>query len=337
MNRPVTRSGPKTVRATTSIFQRGCYISGMTAAISIKGLKKTYRDRKSGQEKVALKGIDLEVPRGAFFGLLGPNGAGKSTLINIMAGTVIKSGGTVAINGHDIDTDVRAAKLSIGVVPQELMLDTFFTVRQALDITAGYYGIPKDKRRTDEIIDAMGLRDKADVPSRRLSGGMRRRLLIGKALVHRPELLVLDEPTAGVDVELRRHLWNYVQKLNKQGTTILLTTHYLEEAEELCDEIAIINHGAIIAHDKTKRLMNSVDSKEVCFVLANPPETVPSSLSEFQASLRDGQLIVKYQPSKAQIETILKAVCNAGLTVQDISTHEVELEDLFISLTSKAA
>lgn len=306
-------------------------------AIRISNLKKTYRDRKSGVEKTALHGIDLEVPRGSFFGLLGPNGAGKSTLINIMAGTVIKSSGTVEICGHDIDSATRAAKLSIGIVPQELVLDTFFTVRQALEITAGYYGIPKHKRRTDEIIDAMGLRDKADQPSRRLSGGMRRRLLIGKALVHTPPVLILDEPTAGVDVELRRQLWEYVRRLNAEGTTVLLTTHYLEEAEELCDEIAIINHGMIIKRDRKDALMRGVDSKEVCFTLASPISEVPTALADLQASVRNGQLIVKYQPSKAAMEQVLASVRTAGLTIQDISTHEVELEDLFVALTSDKA
>lgn len=306
-------------------------------ALEITGLTKTYRDRKTGAEKVALKGIDLVVPRGSFFGLLGPNGAGKSTLINILAGTVIKTGGTAKICGHDIESDMRAAKLSIGVVPQELVLDTFFTVRQALEITAGYYGIPKAQRRTDAIIDAMGLRDKADQPSRRLSGGMRRRLLIGKALVHTPPVLILDEPTAGVDVELRRSLWEYVRALNAAGTTILLTTHYLEEAEELCDEIAIINHGQIIKHEKKDTLMRGVDSKEVIFTLASPLKEVPPSLGDLQATLRDGRLVVKYQPSKAAMEEVLARVKAAGLTIQDISTKEVELEDLFIALTSAHA
>lgn len=306
------------------------------SAIRITGLKKTYRDRKSGQEKVALHGIDLDIPRGSFFGLLGPNGAGKSTLINIMAGTVVKSEGSVAIMGHDIDTATRAAKMSIGIVPQELVLDTFFTVRQALEITAGYYGIPKAKRRTDEIIQAMGLTDKANSPSRRLSGGMRRRLLIGKALVHTPPVLILDEPTAGVDVELRRHLWDYVRQLNKAGTTVLLTTHYLEEAEELCDEIAIINHGRIIKRDSTKALMTGVDSKEVIFTCTQPVTEVPASLAD-QASVRDGKLVVKYQPSKAAMDQILAKLQASNLTIQDLSTHEVELEDLFVALTSSAA
>jgi len=307
------------------------------AAIRIQNLKKTYRDRKSGQTKVALHGIDLEIPRGSFFGLLGPNGAGKSTLINILAGTVVKSEGTVEIMGHDIDQATRAAKLSIGIVPQELVLDTFFTVRQALEITAGYYGIPKAQRRTDAIIQAMGLADKADQPSRRLSGGMRRRLLIGKALVHNPPVLILDEPTAGVDVELRRHLWAYVRELNRLGTTVLLTTHYLEEAEELCDEIAIINHGRIIKRDSTKALMRGVDSKEVFFTFAQPLTEVPAALADLQSSVKDGKLCVKYQPSKAAMEQVLASVREAGLVIQDISTHEVELEDLFVDLTSDKA
>jgi ABC-2 type transport system ATP-binding protein len=308
-----------------------------TPAIEIKNLTKTYRDRISGQEKRALNPINLTVPRGSFFGLLGPNGAGKSTIINIMAGTVVKSGGSVAICGHDIDTHMRAARLAIGVVPQELILDTFFTVRQALEITAGYYGIAKENRRTDEIIDAMGLRDKADSPSRRLSGGMRRRLLIGKALVHTPQVLVLDEPTAGVDVELRRSLWEYAKKLNKAGTTILLTTHYLEEAEELCDEIAIINHGSIIARDRKDVLMGGVDSKEVVFTLASPLHEVPASLHGLEATVQGGALAVKYQPSQSHMHEILAKITAAGLVIHDISTHEVELEDLFLKLTSAKA
>jgi ABC-2 type transport system ATP-binding protein len=306
------------------------------AAIEIRALTKTYRDRKTGSEKMALHGVDLTIPRGAFFGLLGPNGAGKSTIINIMAGTVLKTSGTVRIGGHDIDTNIRAAKMSIGIVPQELVLDTFFTVRQALEITAGYYGIPKAKRRTDEIIDAMGLTDKADQPSRKLSGGMRRRLLIGKALVHTPPVLVLDEPTAGVDVELRRSLWDYVRTLNKAGTTILLTTHYLEEAEELCDEIAIINHGRIIKRDSKAALMNGVDSKEVHFTFDAPLEQIPPALAGLQASIKAGKLVVHYQPSSASMSEILARIQSAGLSIRDLSTKEVELEDLFLKLTRAA-
>ena len=308
-----------------------------TPAIRIRDLKKTYRDRKTGDSKTAIGGVDLDIPRGSFFGLLGPNGAGKSTLINIMAGTVLKTSGTMEINGYNIDTQRKAASLSIGIVPQELVLDTFFTVRQALEITAGYYGIPKAQRRTDEIIDAMGLRDKADAPSRRLSGGMRRRLLIGKSLVHSPGVLVLDEPTAGVDVELRRSLWEYVRKLNKAGTTILLTTHYLEEAEELCDEIAIIHKGGIIARDRKDTLMSGIDSKEVAFTLEAPLGEIPASLAGLDASLRNGKLVVKYKPSESHMDSILTHLREAGLTIRDISTHEVDLEDLFVRLTTDKA
>ena len=305
-------------------------------AIKIRGLKKTYRD-KSGDDKTALKGIDLDIPRGSFFGLLGPNGAGKSTLINIMAGLVIKSGGTVEISGNDIDSATRAARLSLGVVPQELILDTFFTVRQALEITAGYYGVPKEKRRSQELIDAMGLTDKADIHARRLSGGMRRRLLIAKALVHQPDVLILDEPTAGVDVELRRMLWDYVRTLNEQGTTILLTTHYLEEAEELCDEIAIINHGEVIARDKTANLMSGVDRKEVELTFAEPVASVPEAFADMQASVLDGKLVLNYQPSQSGMDDILARVKKAGLSIRDICTKEMDLEDLFVQMTSDQA
>ncbi len=305
-------------------------------AIAINQLHKTYRDRKGNAEKIALNGVDLEVPRGSFFGLLGPNGAGKSTLINILAGLTIKSAGIVAIYGHDIDRQPRAARLSIGVVPQELVLDTFFTVRQALDITAGYYGIPAQRRRTQEIIDAMGLADKADINARRLSGGMRRRLLIGKALVHSPPVLILDEPTAGVDVELRTQLWEYVRRLNEAGTTILLTTHYLEEAEELCDEIAIINHGDIIARDRKDALMREVDSKELVVTFDRPMERVPRRLADWQPSLKDGKLIVKYQPSKVSFESIINDLRDAGYTITDLTTHDADLEDIFRDLTRAA-
>ncbi|MFO0109364.1 MAG: ABC transporter ATP-binding protein [Alphaproteobacteria bacterium] len=307
-----------------------------TPAIEIQNLTKTYRS-KSGAATEALKGISLSVPRGAFFGLLGPNGAGKSTLINILAGLVIKSSGSAKICGYDIVSEPRQARRSIGVVPQELALDTFFTVRQALDITAGYYGIPKAKRRTQEIIEAMGLADKADVPSRRLSGGMRRRLLVGKALVHSPEVLILDEPTAGVDVELRTQLWDYVRALNKGGTTVLLTTHYLEEAEELCDEIAIINHGQIIAHDSKSALMGKLDQKQITFTLTAPLSEIPASLADLTPSLREGKLAVQYQPSRANMDAILTRVREAGLMIKDVSTEEADLEDIFRSLTKRAA
>lgn len=311
----------------------------MTApAIEIRQLHKTYIDGKKNQHKVALQGVDLDVPRGAFFGLLGPNGAGKSTMINIMAGLVLKTSGEVRICGYDIEKDMRQARRSLGVVPQELILDTFFTVRQALDIHAGYYGVPNDKRRTQEIIDALGLADKADVHSRRLSGGMRRRLLVAKALVHNPPVLILDEPTAGVDVELRTQLWNYVRALNKNGTTVLLTTHYLEEAEELCDTIAVINHGEVVACDKKTTLLRSFDSKQLVITPVQAISGIPPALARWNASLdAEGRLILSYKPSKEAIQEILDAVRTANVGVRDLTTREADLEDIFIHLTHKAA
>lgn len=305
-------------------------------AIEVTNLTKTYRS-KSGGTTEALKGISLTVPRGAFFGLLGPNGAGKSTLINILAGLVIKTSGSAKICGYDSETAPRQARGSIGVVPQELALDTFFTVRQALDITAGYYGVPAAARRTQEIIEAMGLADKADAPSRRLSGGMRRRLLVGKALVHSPPVLILDEPTAGVDVELRTQLWDYVRGLNKRGTTVLLTTHYLEEAEELCDEIAIINHGQIIAHDQKTALMGKLDKKQITFHFTTPLTEIPAALADLSPALREGKLTLEYQPSRANMDKILTRVRDAGLIIRDVSTEEADLEDIFRTLTKRAA
>ena len=301
-------------------------------ALSIRGLRKTYREGKKGTHKEALKGIDLDVPRGSFFGLLGPNGAGKSTLINILAGLTVKSGGSVSICGYDIDSHMRESRSSIGVVPQELVLDVFFTARETLELHAGYYGVQKNKRRTAEILQAMGLEDKADLPPRRLSGGMRRRLLIAKALVHAPPVLILDEPTAGVDVELRQQLWDYVRALNKQGTTVLLTTHYLEEAEQLCDSIAIINHGEVIARDTTKALMQRFDSKEVVIELGKPIKKIPKELAEFETELAENQLVIRYQPSRYTVPQILARVQAAKIEVRDLATREAELEDVFRSL-----
>lgn len=306
----------------------------MSNAIEIRNLRKTYADKK-GVSKEALKGIDLDVPRGSFFALLGPNGAGKSTMINILAGLVLKTSGEAKICGHDIVSDMRNARSSIGVVPQELILDTFFTVREALDIHAGYYGVPKAKRRTQEIIDALGLSDKADVNSRRLSGGMRRRLLVAKALVHSPKVLILDEPTAGVDVELRTQLWNYVKELNANGTTVLLTTHYLEEAEALCDRIAVINHGEVIANDRKENLLKTFDSKDLVITPMEPLETLPSSLQALSGKLDAGSVVITYQPSKTSIQDVLNQVAAAGIAVRDLSTREADLEDVFVHLTTR--
>lgn len=302
-------------------------------AVEIDNLRKTYIDSNKSQQKEALKGIDLIVPRGSFFALLGPNGAGKSTLINIIAGLVLKTSGTVKICGYDHIKDMRNARKSIGVVPQELILDTFFTVREALDIHAGYYGVAKNKRRTQEIIDALGLSDKADVNSRRLSGGMRRRLLVAKALVHNPPVLILDEPTAGVDVELRTQLWEYVKALNKQGTTVLLTTHYLEEAEALCDRIAVINNGKLVACDAKENLLKIMDSKELVITPLDNIATIPETMKNLKARLDSGKIIINYQPSKITIQEILNQVAEAQINVRDLTTREANLEDVFVHLT----
>ncbi len=303
-------------------------------AISIKDLTKTYNPRGKSP-KIALDNVSIDIPQGSIFGLLGPNGAGKSTMINIMAGLTNKTSGNVEIQGFDIEKSMRQARLSLGVVPQELVLDTFFTVRQALNIHAGYYGIAKSKRRTDEIIAAMGLEDKADSKARSLSGGMRRRLLIGKALVHSPKVLILDEPTAGVDVGLRTHLWQYIRKLNKLGTTILLTTHYLEEAEELCDEIAIINHGKITAHDSKDNLMKIFgDKKLVIKPLDKLDGNIPESLKNHGWEVTiDGNLSINYKPNDTNIEILLAQIKGEGIKAADISTEEADLEQVFLHLT----
>lgn len=306
----------------------------MESAISIQGLNKTYSGGKKSPPKAALVDINLEIPKGSFFGLLGPNGAGKSTIINILAGLTKKTNGTVSINGIDLDKDLRATSYEIGVVPQEIMIDPFFSVEETLEYFAGFYSVPKSKRRTKEILEAMHLIDKKDVNSRRLSGGMRRRLLIAKALVHTPPILVLDEPTAGVDVELRTQLWEYVRELNKRGTTILLTTHYLEEAEELCDQIAIINHGKIIANDKTKSLVGILDQKQITLRLNKKIKKLPKKMEKIDAELLDGDtLIIRYCKSKTPVDKLLGIVKDSGLKICDLSTQEPDLEDIFRHLT----
>ncbi len=306
-------------------------------AINIQQLHKAYKTGKGGS-KIAVKSLDLQVPRGSFFGLLGPNGAGKSTTINIMSGLVHKTSGSVEICGYNIDTHEREARQAIGVVPQELVLDTFFTVRQALDIHAGYYGVPKKERRTDEIIAAMGLEDKADVKPRSLSGGMRRRLLIGKALVHTPQVLVLDEPTAGVDVELRTQLWEYVKDLNRKGTTILLTTHYLEEAEALCDEIAIINHGELVAHDSKQALMGGFDNKCLMVQSTNLPDALPDAMQAMGWTLEDGNMLsINYSPNETNMQQVLQSLHDHNIEICDLRTKETELEEIFRHFTSDKA
>lgn len=300
-------------------------------AIEIKGLSKTYQKSARSEAKKALDNINLEIKKGSFFGLLGPNGAGKSTIINILSSIVKKTEGSVKIAGLDIDKDQQLAKFKIGIVPQEIVFDPFFNVRETLEIYAGYYGIKKSDRKTDEIIAAMGLTDKALARPRSLSGGMKRRLLIAKALVHSPEILILDEPTAGVDVELRNSLWEYVRKLNESGTTIILTTHYLEEAEELCDEIAVINHGKVIAQDKKENLMKILAKKELLVQSAeNLPSDIEGTLSKLTVKkLADDKISITYDPAEIEVEKILKILSKRKIQIKDISTKQPDLEEIF--------
>ena len=306
-------------------------------AIRTKELRKVYSVR--GRHPVeALKGVDLEIPTGSIFGLLGPNGAGKSTLINIIANLVKKTSGTAEVWGHDIDVQRRLASASVGIVPQELTIDPFFTPREALDLQAGYYGVPASERQTSAILVALGLADKAETYTRRLSGGMRRRLMVAKALVHQPPIIILDEPTAGVDVELRSQLWDYVRELNAKGATIVLTTHYLEEAEQMCDRIAIINQGNVVACDETSVLMQDLDQKEIHITTTNPIDELSPELQHLGANLKTPKVIeIRYQPSRLAIGEILNEIDRAGILVADLSVSEPALEDLFLEVTSKSA
>jgi ABC-2 type transport system ATP-binding protein len=307
-----------------------------TPAIETTGLRKVYAG-VDGPPREALKSVGLSVPPGSVFGLLGPNGAGKSTLINILAGLVVKTSGSARILGWDIEKNMRQARASIGIVPQELNLDAFFSPREVMELQAGFYGVPKHERRTMEILTALGLDGKADVYARSMSGGMRRRLLVAKALVHTPPVVILDEPTAGVDVELRQSLWDYMKELNDAGTTILLTTHYLEEAEEMCDEIAIINHGEIIAQDTTSALLARLDRKEARITVDRDIDTVPEGLSGpgVDAEIRSPrELLIRFPPSQVHMGTLLDAVKKEGLEISDLSTRDTDLEEIFVALTS---
>jgi ABC-2 type transport system ATP-binding protein len=303
-------------------------------AIEISGLRKTYKASGRSPAKEALKGIDLAIPRGSIFGLLGPNGAGKSTLINILAGLVVKTSGHVKIWGFDQDVNPRQSRAAIGIMPQEPNLDPFFTPRGSLEVQAGLYGVPKSQRRTAEILDLIGLTDKAEAYARSLSGGMRRRLLLGKALVHAPQILVLDEPTAGVDIELRNLLWANVRRLNEQGMTIILTTHYLEEAEAMCDEIAIINHGEVITRDTTANLLARLDRKTLVIRPGTTCDLPPLPTGVTGSKRDDGALVFTYKTADTEAEEILSAVHDAGIRIRDVKTEEADLEDVFLSLTS---
>jgi ABC-2 type transport system ATP-binding protein len=306
-------------------------------AVEAIDLAKTYPARSSQPAIAALDHVTLRIPVGSMYGLLGPNGAGKSTLINILAGLVIRSSGSVRIWDHDIDRDMRPARRAIGVVPQELNIDPFFTPRELLELQAGLYGVPKAQRRTEEILAAVGLTRQADFYARRLSGGMRRRLLVAKAMVHFPKVLVLDEPTAGVDLELRRQLWSHVRALNAAGTTILLTTHYLEEAQALCDRIAIIDRGRLVADESTEALLKRLDSKSMIITLDRPAEHLPASLAGHHVErLAPDRLIIRYPPSRVHGGDLLAQLTASGFGVVEVTTQEAGLEDIFLQLTGAA-
>jgi ABC-2 type transport system ATP-binding protein len=303
------------------------------AAISTANLGKTYAGGKR-----ALDNVSLTVPRGQIFGLLGPNGAGKSTLINILAGTVRKTEGSASIWGFDIDERPRNAKASIGIVPQEIVFDPFFTPLETLENQAGFYGVPKARRQSMALLRAVHLEDKANAYARTLSGGMKRRLLVAKAMVHSPPIIVLDEPTAGVDIELRQQLWDYVRTLNRGGVTVVLTTHYLEEAEELCDRIAIINHGRLITDKPTRELVDMARDKAVVLTLGEDAELLPDHGS-FERVERTGarEVTISYNMDRANAGDVLAAAQAAGLTIVDVTTKDPDLEDVFLALTREGA
>ncbi|URW75736.1 ABC transporter ATP-binding protein [Sphingomonas donggukensis] len=298
------------------------------AAIAISGLSKTYAGGKR-----ALDDVSFDVPRGQIFGLLGPNGAGKSTLINILAGLVNKTSGTASIWGFDIDAHPRNAKAAIGIVNQEILFDPFFTPIETLEIQAGLYGVPKAKRRSLELLRAVHLEDKANAYARTLSGGMKRRLMVAKALVHTPPVLVLDEPTAGVDIELRQQLWAYVRELNAGGVTVVLTTHYLEEAEQLCDRIAIINHGRLVANEPTRELVGRAQEKVVEVTVDRDLSTAPAASCFEKVEAAGRVLTITYRKDVANAGEVLAAVTRDGYGIVDVSTKEPDLEDVFLSLT----
>jgi ABC-2 type transport system ATP-binding protein len=304
--------------------------AGMSeAAIRIEGLGKTYAGGKR-----ALEAVSFDVPRGQIFGLLGPNGAGTSTLINILAGLVVKTEGRAEIWGFDVDRHPRNAKLSIGIVPQEILFDPFFTPKEALEIQAGLYGVPASERRTDQLLAAMRLTDKANAYARTLSGGMKRRLLVAKAMVHSPPILVLDEPTAGVDIELRQQLWSYVKELNGHGVTVVLTTHYLEEAEQLCDRIAIINHGRVIANEPTRELVGRAQEKNVVVTVDRDVMAAPEAPCFQQIEVSgERQLTITYRKDQVNAGEVLAALQRDGLGIVDVTTRDPDLEDVFLSLT----
>lgn len=300
----------------------------MEYAVEVKKLFKKYKSSDS----IALDNISISIPRGSIFGLLGPNGAGKSTFINILAGLTLKNSGIVKVCDVDIDENPKTLRGSIGVVPQEINMDPFFSPIQILNLQAGFYGLKKKEMKNFEILKQLNLHDKANAYSRSLSGGMKRRLMVAKALVHNPKVLVLDEPTAGVDVELRKKLWEYIKKLNSNGITIILTTHYLQEAESLCDNIAIINRGRVVACEKKENLLNMIDMKEIHIRLEKKIKRVPHSLKKYVYSLHDKQVILRYSKKKINTGEILEKISESKLDIIELTTKESDLEDIFIKI-----
>ena len=300
--------------------------------LSVKNLKKIYSNKQTGDTN-ALNDLNLDVKEGEIFGLLGPNGAGKTTFINILAGTVIKTAGQVNVWGVDLDKNPRQVRASVGIVPQEVNLDPFFSPRKLLELQAGLYGIKKKNRITDTILKLVSLEKQADSYARSLSGGMKRRLLMAKALVHQPPIIFLDEPTAGVDVELRQNLWKNVRMLNKQGVTIILTTHYLEEAEEMCDRIAILNKGNIVALDSTRNLLDRIQTKKVTFKTNKKIDIKEGDLESLKIiSHLENEIIVSYEKNKINIGKLINLVKKNDIQINDISTDDGDLEDVFLRL-----
>ena len=300
--------------------------------LSVKKLKKIYSYKQTGDTN-ALNDLNLDVKEGEIFGLLGPNGAGKTTFINILAGTVIKTAGQVNVWGIDLDKNPRQVRASIGIVPQEVNLDPFFSPRKLLELQAGLYGIKKKNRITDTILKLVSLEKQADNYARSLSGGMKRRLLMAKALVHQPPIIFLDEPTAGVDVELRQNLWKNVRMLNKQGVTIILTTHYLEEAEEMCDRIAILNKGNIVALDSTRNLLDRIKTKKVTFKTDKKIDIKEGDLESLKIIYHlENEIIVSYEKNKINIGELINLVKKNNIQINDISTDDGDLEDVFLRL-----
>ena len=301
----------------------------------VKNLNKIY-SKKSLNSVHALNNLNLEVKQGEIFGLLGPNGAGKSTFINILAGTTIKTSGEVNVWGFNLDKNPRQVRASIGIVPQEVNVDPFFSPRNLLELQAGLYGVKKKDRITDTILKLVSLEEQANSYSRSLSGGMKRRLLVAKALVHQPPIIILDEPTAGVDVELRKNLWKNVKSLNKQGVTIILTTHYLNEAEEMCDRIGILNKGLLVALDSTKNLVKRIQTKIVTFLLDKKINLKNNFLESVKIiSNENNELIISYEKSTIQIEKIINFLQQQQIIIKDISTDDGNLEDVFVKLTKR--